>query len=198
MYPSTSTWGLELTAFSFYRDPQWVAFNIILPSAGERTKRYPASPVSTRWNPSGRRLWPTTIKSRYPPFSFSASVAASLSSSSVVGVFLKPKLSVRVIIYLILSGPGCFWPSKGTSLPKTFFTKITRALSNLRRMVAHPAGRSLATLTFVIFSGRTVSSPRASPSSTVPRMKCLPISLQNLSKAVCYGNSGPLFLVIAM
>ena len=50
-----------------------------------------------------------------------------------------------MIIYLTLSGPGCFWPNKGTSLPKTFFMRITRALSDLRRMFEHPAGRSLAT-----------------------------------------------------
>ena len=91
-----------------------------------------------------------------------------------------------------------FWPNKGTSLPKTFFTKITRALSDLRRMVEHPAGRSLSTSTFVISSCRTVSSPRVFQSSTVPQTKCLPISLRNLFKAVCIENSGPFFSVIVM
>jgi hypothetical protein len=48
-----------------------------------------------------------------------------------------------------------FWPNKGTSLLKTFF-RMTRALSNLRRMVGHPTGRSLGTLTFIISLCRTV------------------------------------------
>jgi len=43
-----------------------------------------------------------------------------------------------------------FWPNKVTSLPKTFFIRITRALSGLKRMVKHPAGRSPGTQTFVI------------------------------------------------
>jgi len=127
-----------------------------------------------------------------------AIMCKSTKQKLIQRVLLKPKLSVQVIIYLTLSGPGCFWPNKGTSLPKTFFTRITRALSDLRRMVEHPAGRSLATSAFVISSCRTVSSPRAFPSSTVPRTKCLPISLRSLSKAVCFGNSGAFFSVIAM
>ena len=64
-----------------------------------------------------------------------------------------------------------FWRNKDMSLTKTFFTRISRALSDSRRMVEHPAARSPGTLTFVISSCRTVSSPRAFLLSIVPRTR---------------------------
>jgi len=86
-----------------------------------------------------------------PLWDVEQSCASLRSRNSIQRVLLKPTLSVQVIIYLTLSGPGCFWPNKGTSLPKTFFTKITRALFDLRRMVEPPAGRSPGTSTFCYF-----------------------------------------------
>jgi hypothetical protein len=83
-----------------------------------------------------------------------------------------------------------FLAEQGYELTENIFSRITRALSDLRRMVEHPAGRSPGTLTFVTSLCRTVSSPRVFLSSTVPRTRCLPISLQSLFKAVCFGNPG--------
>ena len=92
-----------------------------------------------------------------------------------------------------------FLAEYGYELTENIFYRITRALPGLKRMVEHPAGRSPSTSTFVISLCRTVSSRRAFLLSTIPRTKCLPIfSLQSLFKAVCFGNPGPFFSVIAM
>ena len=55
------------------------------------------------------------------------------------------KVVVTSDIYLTLSGPRCFWPNKGMNLPKPFFIRIIRALSDSRKMVGHLAGRSPGT-----------------------------------------------------
>jgi len=134
--------------------------------------------------------------------------ATSLGCGAIMCKSTKQKLNTKSSTEAEVVGSSDYLPNtiwarmilakQGYENPENVFIRITRALSDSKRMVEHPAGRSPGTSTFVISLCRTVSSPRAFLLSTVPRTRCLPISLQSLFKAVCFGNSGPFFSVIVM
>jgi len=91
-----------------------------------------------------------------------------------------------------------FLAEQGYKLTENVFYQDNQSAIRLEKIVGHLAGRSPGTLTFVVFSCRTISSQKAFQSSTVPRTRCLPTPLQNLFRAICSGNSGLFFSVIAM